>query len=267
MTFQSDSAPSLGSRVPLDHTIASPTTVMMGDVAVYDTQGKNSINFPREWTLFARNFEATFGYTMTIGSERDHPLFAVRIHSNFSLFGRPALVLHSGPTKDGPQIGMIKDATLNPTRPHDFDIFLPPVGSGMLDDDDGRNVKVEVRARMLELFPVHGFSVTVGQGRVESFEWRHTFGKEVSDLVGGTAAGWTLVRTGAIGVQTDDGHEVVAVWSAGYTSKKEALKFRFMSSGASGELGDRFESAAVMSALGMWDHVRRERQKNADHGG
>ncbi|KAJ4389298.1 hypothetical protein N0V93_006764 [Gnomoniopsis smithogilvyi] len=238
----------------------------MGDAAIYDTPDKGPVKFPEEWTVFSRNFEATFGYTLEMGVERDHPLFAVRIHSNFSLFGRPALVLHLGPTKDGPRLGMVKDATLNPTRTHDFDIFLPPVGSGMLDNDDGKNVKIEVRAHMLELFPVHRFSVTVDPGRVESFEWRHTFGKEVSDLVGGTAAGWTLVRTGEAG-QSGDGQEVVAVWAAGYKSKKEAMRFRFLSSGASGELGDVFESAAVVSALGMWDHVRRARQKNPDHGG
>ncbi|KAJ4418468.1 hypothetical protein N0V82_005548 [Gnomoniopsis sp. IMI 355080] len=238
----------------------------MGDAAIYDTPDKSPVKFPKGWTVFARNFEATFGYTLEMGVERDHPLFAVRIHSNFSVFGRPALVLHLGPNKDGPRLGVVKDATLNPTRTHDFDIFLPPVGSGMLDNDDGKNVKIEVRAHMLELFPVHRFSVMVGQGRVESFEWRHTVGKEVSDLVGGTAAGWTLVRMGAAG-QTDDGREVVAVWAAGYQSKKEAMKFRFLSSGASDELGDMFESAAVVSALGMWDHVRRARQKNPDHGG
>lgn len=238
----------------------------MGDAAINDTPEKGLLKFPPEWTVFARSFEATFGYTLNMGVERDHPLFAVRVHSNFSLFGRPALVLHSGPTKDGPRLGMVKDATLNPMRTHDFDIFLPPNGSGVLDDDDGRNAKVEVRAEKLELFPVHRLSVAVDQARVENFEWRHTFGKEVSDLVGGTAAGWTLVRTGAVG-QTGDGQEVVAVWAAGYQSKKEAMRFRLLNSGASGELGAMFGSAAVVSALGMWDHVRRAKQKNPDHGG
>lgn len=239
----------------------------MGDAAIDDTLSEGPAKFPQEWTVFARNFEATFGYTMEMGVERDRPLFAVRIHSNFSLFGRPALVVHSGPTKDGPRIGMVKDATLNPTRTNDFDVFLPPVGSGMLDNDDNKNVKVQVRAHMLELFPVHRFSVTVGQARKESFEWRHTVGKEVSDLIGGAAAGWTLVRTGAVGGRAIDGQEIVAVWAAGYKSKKEAMKFRFLSSGASSELGDIFKSAAVVSALGMWDHIRRESQKQPDHGG
>lgn len=238
----------------------------MGDAATYDYSEKGLVKFPPEWTVFARSFEATFGYTLEMGVERDHPLFSVRVHSNFSLFGRPALVLHSGPTKDGPRLGMVKDATLNPMRTHDFDIYLPPIGSRVLRDDDGSNVKVEVRAAKMELFPVHRFSVAVDQTGVESFEWRHTFGKEVSDLVGGTAAGWTLVRMGAVG-QTDDGREIVAVWAAGYQSKKEAMKFRFLSSGASRELGAMFESAAVVSALGMWDHVRRAKQKNPDHGG
>lgn len=233
------------------------------------------VRFPREWTLFARSFEATFGFTMEMGVERGRPLFAARLHSNFALLGRPALVLHLGPPAQaqarGPRIGVVKDATLNPTRRRDFDVLLPPAGAGVLDDDDGRNVKVGVRAAMLDVFPAHRFSVAVGHGLVENFEWRHTFGEEVGDLIGGPAAGWKLVRTGspsgAAKAQTSDGKEVVAVWVSGRRELKEAMKFRFLNSGASEELGATFEYAAVMSALGMWDHIRRERQKNRDHGG
>lgn len=243
----------------------------MGDAALSEPQDSGPVTFPREWTVFARSFEATFGYTLEVGVERDHPLFALRIHSNLSLFGRPALILHAGPTKDGPRIGMVKDATLNPMRSHDFDAFIPPPGLGTLDDEDGRNVKVEVRAAALEVFPAHRFSVDVGRLRVESFEWRHTFGEQVGDLIGGPAAGWKLVRMdsqpGSGAGQTRDGHEVVAVFASGKKSLKEAMKFRFLNSGALGELGPSFDYAAVMTALGIWDHVRRERQKNPDHGG
>lgn len=224
--------------------------------------------FPREWTVFARNFEATFGYTMELGIEPDHPLFAVRLHSNFALFGRPALVLHAGATKDGPRVGMVKDGTLNPTRPRDFDVYVPaPGGSGVLDEEDAGNVKVEVRAELLAVFPTHALSVEVRAGkeagverRVEGFEWRHVFGGEASDLVGGMAAGWTMVRM-ATG-------EVVAVWAPGYKNKKESMRFRFLNAGVSGELGSTFESVAVVSALGMWDHSRRKRfEKKAGGGG
>lgn len=240
---------------------------MGGDAAPSSASPQGPIpKFPREWTVFSRNFEATFRYTMDLGTERDHPLFAVRLHSGFAFFGRPALVLHAGATKDGPRVGLVKDATLNPARPHDFDVYVPGAGAGgSLDEDDAspKNVKVEVRARLLEVFPVHALSVEVGgmkeERRVEAFEWRHVFGGDVSDLVGGTAAGWTLVRV-ATG-------EVVAVWAEGYKNKKESMRFRFLNTGVSGELGSVFESAAVVSALGMWDHARREQSKNkSGHG-
>lgn len=250
----------------------------MGDAALSEPHDHvGPARFPREWTLFARSFEATFGYTMEMGVERGRPLFAARLHSNFALLGRPALVLHLGPPEQaqarGPRLGVVKDATLNPARRRDFDVLLPPAGAGVLDDEDGRNVKVGVRAAVLEVFPAHKFSVAVGHGRVEDFEWRHTFGGEVGDLIGGPAAGWKLVRIGSAPgaatckVQTSDGKEVVAVWVSGRRDLKEAMKFRFLNSGAAEELGATFEYAAVMSALGMWDHIRRERQKNPDHGG
>lgn len=244
----------------------------MGDAALPEPQDSGPVAFPQEWTVFARSFEATFGYTLEMGVQRDRPLFAVRIHSNFGLFGRPALVLHRGPTKDGARLGLVRDATLNPMRRLDFDVVVPPAGCGVLDGEDDKNMEVEVRAAILEVFPVHKFSVPVGQGRTESFEWRHTFGPEVGDLVGGgPAAGWKLVRidpqSGAVGFRTSGDREMVAVWVSGRKNLKEALKFRFLNSGASGELGHSFRYAAVMSALGMWDHLRRERQKNPDHGG
>lgn len=89
----------------------------MGDAALYDDDqhdDNGSFTFPHEWTVFACSLEATFGYTLQVGVERDHPLFTLHIHSSFALLGRPALTLHAGPTKDGPRIAMVKDATLNP---------------------------------------------------------------------------------------------------------------------------------------------------------
>lgn len=254
----------------------------MGDAVSYDNdqQGNNGpITFPREWTVFARNFEATFGYTLQIGMERDHPMFALRLHSNMSLFGRPALTLHVGPTKDGPRVAMVKDATLNPLRSHDFDVIIPPPGSGQLLDGD-ENVKVPVRCDVADIHRAYKFSVATGPGmhqqqqhgdqQLERFEWRHTLGEEVGDLIGGLAAGWKLVRLdrdvrGNGG--TSDGKEVVAVWGTGKMTLKEAMKFRFLNAGVTGELGELFGLAAVVSAMGMWDHVRRERQSNPDHGG
>lgn len=258
----------------------------MGDAASYDHDQHEDINgpiiFPREWTVFARNFEGSFGYTLQVGVERDQPMFALRLHSNMALFGRPALTLHVGPTKDGPRVAMVKDATLNPLRPHDFDVICPPPAAGRLLDGD-ENVKVPVRCDLVDIYRAYKFSVAItgasqqqqqqqqgGQQLEEHFEWRHTFGGEVADLIGGPAAGWKLVRldrnaSGHGG--TSDGKEVVAVWANGKKTLKEAMTFRFLNAGVTGELGDLFGLAAVVSAMGIWDHIRRERQNNPDHGG
>lgn len=256
----------------------------MGDVASYngDQQPDGShglVMFPPEWTVFARNLEGSFGYTLQVGVEREDPLFALRLHSNMALFGRPALTLHVGPTKDGPRVAMVKDATLNPLRPHDFDVIIPPPGAGRLLDGD-ENVKVPVRCDLVDIYRACKFSVAItgaaaqqqeqrpqqqgGQRLEEHFEWRHTFGGEVSDLIGGHAAGWTLVR---LDCSASDGRQVVAVWANGKKTLKEAMKFRFLNAGVTGELGDVFGLAAVVSAMGMWDQVRRESQNKPDHGG
>lgn len=239
----------------------------MGDAAIDDTS-QPPARFPTEWTLFARNFQGSFGYTLELGIERDHPLFAVRLHSNFALFGRPAVVIHAGATKDGPRVGVVKDATLSPLRPRDFNVLIPPAGETRMDDeDDSRNIKIEVRAALLDVFPPHKFSVTAGYGdqaNTEAFEWRHSMGKEVTDLSGGMAAGWKLVRLGAAAAEegSSDGLEVVGVWVTGRQNLKEAMKFRLLNSGANGVLGDTFSYAAAVTAVGMWDHERRKKMEN-----
>lgn len=259
----------------------------MGDAASYDGDQQDNngpVVFPHEWTVFARNFEGSFGYTLQVGVERDHPMFALHLHSNLLIFGRPALTLHIGPTKDGPRVAMVKDATLNPLKSHDFDVYIPPPGFGRLLNGDN-NVKVPVQCDIFEVHRVYKFSVATNPdqqrqqqqgGQLERFEWRHTFGEEVGGLIGGPAAGWKLVRLdrdasasggGEGGGHTSDGKEVVAVWATGKKTLKEAMKFRFLNAGVTGELGDSFSVAAVVSAMGMWDHVRRENQNNPDHGG
>lgn len=203
-------------------------------------------------------------------------MFALRLHSNMSFFGRPALTLHVGPTKDGPRVAMVKDATLNPLRSHDFDVIILTPGSGRLLDGD-ESIKVPVQCDVVDIHWAYQSSVATGPGmhqqqqhgdqQLERFEWRHTFGEEVGCLIGGLAAGWKLVRLdrdvcGNGG--TSDGKEVVAVWAAGKKTLKEAMKFRFLNTGVTGELGELIGLAAVVSAMGMWDHARRARQSNPE---
>lgn len=69
--------------------------------------------------------------------------------------------------------------------------------------------------------------------------------------------------------QTSDDREVVAVWVSRRKNLKEASNFRFLNSGASGEMGDSF-SYAVMSGLGTYVRsfeAKETKQKNTHHGG
>lgn len=53
---------------------------------------------------------------------------------------------------------------------------------------------------------------------------------------------------------TSDGREVVAVWALNTMSMTmtKALKFEYMGSAARGELGERWEIMAVVTALRLW---------------
>lgn len=221
----------------------------MGDAALLpEPEAPGPARFPEEWTVFARSFEATLGCTMETGASTPAPpCSAGRRWSCTS--ARPGTA---------PGAGAVRGATLNPARRLDFDVVIPPAGRGILDSHEDENIKVGVRAAMLEVFPVHKLSVPVGRGRTEGFEWRHTFGEEVGDLIGGgPAAGWKLVRTDlrsvAVGVPASDGREVVAVWVDGRKNLKEALRFRFLNSGAPDALGDTVIALDMQQLCLHWE--------------
>ncbi|KAK5631311.1 hypothetical protein RRF57_007025 [Xylaria bambusicola] len=133
------------------------------------------------------------------------------------------------------------------------------------------------------------FSIeTNASGRArERFEWRHSHGFEVEAL-GGRHSGWKLVRmsnpplsilhpsslyaplkrkysSNVLG-QSSDGKEVVAVWSEVSWSLTKVLRFRFLSTGADGSLGDRWAVMAVASALAIWHRDRRSRSVTGSAG-
>ncbi|KAK8094437.1 hypothetical protein PG997_001122 [Apiospora hydei] len=99
----------------------------------------------------------------------------------------------------------------------------------------------------------------------ERFEWRHSRGNEVKQL-DKLNSGWKLVRihSEADGVggtrrardagASSDGKELVAVFAevSGWSASK-VVKFKFLGSGATGEMGPRWALMAVMTALRIWD--------------
>lgn len=105
--------------------------------------------------------------------------------------------------------------------------------------------------------------------RPETFEWRMSHGNEVKTL-DGHAWGWKLVRmedglpTRKGGKrserddgETSDGKEVVAVWADNSKWSKDKFgKFRFLGTGATGDLGDDWSVMAVVTVLRIWQMQR-----------
>ena len=101
--------------------------------------------------------------------------------------------------------------------------------------------------------------------RLETFEWRRSYGKEVQDLAP-HSFGWKLVRlarrvrgastsrSGRPRGNTSDGREVVAVIAHNSSwSMTKGFKFGFLGTGLSGRLGRDWEVMVVMSALQLWN--------------
>lgn len=94
------------------------------------------------------------------------------------------------------------------------------------------------------------------KGHTEDFEWRNSHGDEIK-AVGGRTYGWKLVRlssrTGEGVGSTSDGLEVVAVVAQNATwSMSKSANIAFLGSGLNGNMGERWELAALLSGLLLW---------------
>ncbi|KAI1078988.1 hypothetical protein F5B20DRAFT_590988 [Whalleya microplaca] len=212
--------------------------------------------FPLSWNLYRSQ---SLGRVLMLGAQETGPLYAVSQHSGWS--GKPHMILHSGPSDTLPALAAgIRPATLGEAQ-HSI-IILPPLPGSSLDSSQ-------------ELFRAHAgrprvtfrFTVVVGtepsSWRRETFEWRHSYGDAVASL-DGARDGWKLVRSAGVSsvspsntsspvsATSSDGHELVAVWAYARFSLSKAMKFRFLGSGETGALGDRWAIMAVMTALRMF---------------
>jgi hypothetical protein len=200
-----------------------------------------------------------------LGEHAHQPIFAVKTHTGWS--GAPGVVLHSGPSdKDPPLAAAGNETGLETERHKDTLVILPPLpGSGT--DSSHEYLRHDPTYRTES----YRFNIDVGLGGdkgmyPEEFEWRRSLGDEVKELNNKkNILGWELVRlssdmairpneTGEGSARvTADGKEMVAVWApyAGWSLTK-AFRFQFMGSGASGELGERWATMAVITALRLW---------------
>ncbi|KAI1135949.1 hypothetical protein F5Y05DRAFT_392479 [Hypoxylon sp. FL0543] len=218
--------------------------------------------FPASWTLY---FTLSISRTLTVGSHEVGPLFAVSRHPGWWT-GKPDLVLHCGPhSAFRPFAAGIGGVGIGR---HSV-IVLPPLpGSGqdfsqeLLMRVDGENA-AHVRFR---------FAIEVGTGsgewRREIFEWQHCHQGVVGMFLDGAKSGWKLVHLPtpeddiAEESQSNSRQEIVAVWAYAKVSMTKVLRFRYLGSGATGILGQRWNVMAAMTALRMYQRQQKNRNKD-----
>ncbi|ETR99241.1 hypothetical protein M419DRAFT_102329 [Trichoderma reesei RUT C-30] len=194
-----------------------------------------------------------------------------------------SLILHGGPTVDHPPLAAVRNTgksgmgnlvTLPPLEPGQ-DVFEEKMSrrtKGWMDAwSFAVPVPVPVPDRAGETPKT---TTTTTTTRVERFEWVSSRGKEVKDLHE-WGHGWKLRRVATTyypdahvdkgwDEDKDDGdaaayeyetlhedNEVLAVW-ADAKGLKKAAKFKFVNSGATGELGEAWALMAVVSFVRVW---------------
>lgn len=200
-----------------------------------------TIRFPPKFICHIKLF-STVSY---IGASKETPRFAVQAPSRLvNCFGLGHITLRDGLDKNSPPI-----ATVGVEPGSFFRRSLIRVG----------NLEISMSG---DWGRTHEFTLPLGNGVVERFEWRHSRGDEVRELSGGFNYGWKLVRLdGPVVVPgqqdwfksyTSDGKEVVAV-GAHPRFLNKSPEFGFVGTGARGELGETFEIVAVMGFLRLYE--------------
>ncbi|USW51421.1 hypothetical protein Slin15195_G047400 [Septoria linicola] len=228
-----------------------------------------SVRFPARFNLYHK--KTSWRCTIwTLGEHFSHPLFAVVLNSGWK---GTKFVLHHGP--DGSSPVLAEMGSKRYMSIHNM-ISLP-----------GHEIVEELRTKLSFQSASYTFTAPVLHGEKivpERFCWRQSHGKEVQQLtVNKYAWGWKLVRLdsddGTLSAampndieassskggkradrdlgETSDGKEVVAVWADNMKwSKNKLVRFEFMGSGSTREMGEAFEIMAVSSGLRIWQILR-----------
>lgn len=209
--------------------------------------------FPPQFSLYRAS---TFGKSFSLGEHQNQPLYAVTTHTGWS--GQPDVVLHCGPSEASPPLAGVDSGAFTRSAT----VTLPPLpGSARGSGEEPVGFSGFAHG-------THSFSIEIGHdGHREPFEWRHSHGADV-DSIGGSSSGWKLVRLagdapGGSGGRGSDGKEVVAVWANIRMSITKELTFRFLGSGATGMLGERWAVMAVVTALRIWDKERKQNNSSS----
>ncbi|KAI0828095.1 hypothetical protein F5Y06DRAFT_308383 [Hypoxylon sp. FL0890] len=218
--------------------------------------------FPPSWNLY---HTLSMSRTLMVGSREGGSLFAVSRHPGWWT-GKPDLVLHCGPHNafrplaagmGGVGIGR-----------HSV-IVLPPLpGSGQ-----GSSQELLVRVEGERTAHVRfRFAIEVGtepgKWRREIFEWQHSHRGVVGMFLDGAKSGWKLVHLpnqehdDSEELQPNSRQEIVAVWAYAKVSMTKVLRFRYLGSGATGILGQRWNVMAAMTALRMYQRQQKNRNKD-----
>lgn len=228
----------------------------------YDNSGE-AIRFPSCFNLYHKsvNWRST---TWTLGEHASQPLFSIVLNSGWK---GTTFVLHRGPDGKAPilaEMGSKRYMSIHNT------ISLP-----------SHNIFEELHTKLSFKTAMYFFTAPVLLGEktvAELFQWRQSHGREITQLSTNKYAwGWKLIRLGPeesaspyavassskverdvreVG-ESSDGLEVVAVWADNMRwSKNKLVRFEFMGSGSTGELGEVFEIMAVATGMRIWQILR-----------
>jgi len=196
--------------------------------------------FPTAFNLYRPRLSHL--HTYTLGEHKNKPLYTATTHPVVS--NQPDIVLHTGPNETSPALATYSINRFSSDR--------------CVELDPGREGAQPLSQHVKRSFHACGFEVELAgpKGpRWEKFEWRRSRGQDIP-RIGAQPWGHKLVWITSVGPE----EVVVAVCSrpgSAYTGTK-VFKFEFVGPGASGVLGDRWATMAVITALGQWrEDVRR----------
>ncbi|CAG9977257.1 unnamed protein product [Clonostachys byssicola] len=188
-----------------------------------------------------------------LGVNKNEPLFLVRT-PRLSV-GSGDIILLNGTDKLETPLASVGALELKSTKACAAELRLKPRPGGSFTQPVEINMTVGIQNK-------YQFTAPVGpNGQHETFEWRRSTGELVRDLPGGFQYGMKLVRldgatggassNGKVTVVGGDGKRIVAIFAA-VRPQCTSAKFRFMNEGATGELGEVFELAAMISFMRLF---------------
>ncbi|KAJ6020444.1 hypothetical protein N7540_005948 [Penicillium herquei] len=197
---------------------------------------------------------------------KNSKLFAVSTFSNVST-NNPSVILYDGATHEDPILATFTASANKWDRMKPGTFHLPVRSGSFYKREIVALMTPQLQGKLGAWEPVWKFSapITTDGTQKQRFEWRRSRAKEVERIATGDLYGWKLVRVsgpnrGSGGPRkqrdfgfTSDGLEIVAVFAHNSSNRMaKALRFAFMGTGLTGELGEVWEIMAVVSALQLW---------------